>query len=80
MNWVVLVRSDLTIFLSSGFLKISVRECQLMEINLHLSETHFCELTLESLSEMETLEDVTDLAKRYAVSHYYLSEILALVE
>lgn len=51
-----------------------------MEMYLYLSETHFCELTLESLSELETLEDVTDLAKRYAVSYYYLSEILAFVK
>ncbi|XP_048351643.1 E3 ubiquitin-protein ligase TTC3 isoform X2 [Sphaerodactylus townsendi] len=41
------------------------------KFNGDLSGTHFCELTLEGLSEMETLEDVTDLAKRFAnVPHF----------
>ncbi|XP_060090251.1 E3 ubiquitin-protein ligase TTC3 [Heteronotia binoei] len=46
--------------------------------NGDLSETYFCELTLESLSEMETLEDVTDLAKRYANVPHFIKGILRI--
>ncbi|XP_077198783.1 E3 ubiquitin-protein ligase TTC3 [Paroedura picta] len=48
------------------------------KFNGDISETHFCELTLESLSEMETLEDVTDLAKRYANVPHFIKGILKI--
>nr|XP_056714474.1 E3 ubiquitin-protein ligase TTC3 [Euleptes europaea] len=48
------------------------------KFNGDLSETHFCELTLESLSEMETLEDVTDLAKRFADVPHFIKGLLKI--
>lgn len=46
---------------------------------LPLSNPYRCELSLEKLSQMETLEDVTDLAKKFAVSFYIHNIKCALV-
>ncbi|XP_054829131.1 E3 ubiquitin-protein ligase TTC3 [Eublepharis macularius] len=48
------------------------------KFNGDVSGVQFCELTLESLSEMETLEDVADLAKRFANVPHFIKGILKI--